>query len=305
MPRLQVCSGKRSCGLTVLTINHQPTTNNQQPTANNSLGRKPHVKNNKQMNFQAEVIKKSYHKPVVVDFWAEWCGPCKMLGPIIESLAEEQADQWELVKVNTEEEYELAARYGIRSIPNVKMFYQGEVVAEFAGALPRASILRWLEEHLPDSRLGGLEAVLQRLTDGGPADELEAFVAQNPDVAEARLALAQVKLVASPAEALRLIEDIRLGHKLEETAEALRTIAELLQLPADEAPAASLLAQARTAWQQQEDEAAIKAVIDAVTVDKHYQNDLPRRLAIAFFHLWGPAHPLTKDYRWRFDMALY
>ena len=258
------------------------------------------------MNFQAEVIEKSYQKPVVVDFWAEWCGPCKMLGPIIESLAEEQADKWDLVKVNTEEEYELAERYGIRSIPNVKMFYQGEVVAEFAGALPRASILRWLEEYLPDSRLGGLAAILQRLTDGGPADELEAFVAQNPDVAEARLALAQVKLAADPPAALRLIEDIRLGHKLEETAEALRTIAELLQLPAAaEPPAARLLAQARAAWQQQEDEAAIQAIIEAVTADKYYQNELPRRLAIALFHLWGPAHPLTKEYRWRFDMALY
>ena len=257
------------------------------------------------MNFKADVLDKSFEKPVVVDFWAEWCGPCKALGPVIESLAAEQADKWALVKVNTEEEYELAERYGIRSIPNVKMFYKGEVVAEFAGALPRASILRWLEEYLPDGRLDGLEGILQRLAAGAPRAELEAYVAQNPELIEARLALAQAMLFDDPERAQELIEDIRLGHKLEAPAAGLRTMAELLQLPADDGPVGKLLAQAKVALQQKEDEGAIKAVIEAVSIDKTYQDDLPRRLAIALFHLWGAAHPLTKDYRWRFDMALY
>ena len=90
------------------------------------------------MNFQAEVIEKSHKMPVVVDFWASWCGPCRVLGPTIEALAEEQSDRWALVKVNTEEEQALAAEYQIRSIPNVKMFHKGRVIAEFAGALPHA-----------------------------------------------------------------------------------------------------------------------------------------------------------------------
>ena len=74
------------------------------------------------MNFEQQVITKSHNKPVVVDFWAPWCGPCRVLSPVIESLAEEQKDRWDLVKVNTEEDYELAERYQIRSIPNVKLF---------------------------------------------------------------------------------------------------------------------------------------------------------------------------------------
>jgi thioredoxin len=103
------------------------------------------------MDFNKDVIEKSYEQPVVVDFWAPWCGPCRILGPTIEQLAEEQKDKWTLVKVNTEEEYDVAVQYRIQSIPNVKMFHEGEVIAEFAGALPRPQILAWLEEHLPNA----------------------------------------------------------------------------------------------------------------------------------------------------------
>ena len=77
------------------------------------------------LNCQEAVIGRSYEKPVVVDFWAPWCGPCRILGPVIEQLAAEQSDRWELVKINTEEEFEVAQEYQIMSIPNVKMFHKG------------------------------------------------------------------------------------------------------------------------------------------------------------------------------------
>ena len=86
------------------------------------------------MNFD-QVLARSHDKPVLVDFWAPWCGPCRVLGPTLEKLAGEQSDRWELVKVNTEEDQELAHKYNIRSIPNVKLFHKGEEVAEFVGAL--------------------------------------------------------------------------------------------------------------------------------------------------------------------------
>ncbi|MEQ8705976.1 MAG: thioredoxin [Phaeodactylibacter sp.] len=257
------------------------------------------------MNFQAEVIEQSHKTPVVVDFWAPWCGPCRVLGPTIEALAEEQSDRWKLVKVNTEEEQTVAAEYQIRSIPNVKMFYKGRVIAEFAGALPRTQIENWLANTLPDGRKETLDLILERLDGDGDLSELEAFVAQYPDMKDARLALAMALAITAPERAEHLLEPIKAGAPAADQAVAVRTIAELMQHQADDSASGKAVAAAQAALKQRDWETGIKAIIEATGKDKSYAKDLPRRAAIACFHAWGNEHPLTKVYRRQFDMVLY
>jgi len=259
------------------------------------------------MDFHTRVIERSHTKPVVVDFWAPWCGPCRVLGPTIEQLAEEQRDRWELVKVNTEEELEVAQQYRIQSIPNVKLFHRGEVIAEFAGALPRTAIQQWLDEHLPDERKEDLEQLLTRVQSGDAQalEQLLGFVKENPDLPEARLALAQHLVFNRPDEAEAWVADIQLGDKLGEAAEDVRLLADFLRHSADETTAGQHLTKAQEALRKADMASAVQAVIDATTADKSYAGELPRKVAVALFRSLGPDHPVTRDYRWKFDMALY
>lgn len=96
-------------------------------------------------SFATEVLQSQ--KPVLVDFWAEWCGPCKMIGPILEQVAAELENKVKIVKVNVDDNQETSAQYGIRSIPNLILFNKGNVVASKVGALSKAQLLAFLEEH--------------------------------------------------------------------------------------------------------------------------------------------------------------
>jgi putative thioredoxin len=98
--------------------------------------------------FERDVVERSRELPVVVDFWAAWCGPCRMLGPAIESEVEKRAGKLELVKIEVDAEQTLAARYGIQSIPTVAVFRNGEPVSGFVGAYPPATIGKFLDELL-------------------------------------------------------------------------------------------------------------------------------------------------------------
>ena len=100
------------------------------------------------VNFEKEVIEKSKTMPVLVDFWASWCGPCMMLGPVLEKIAKDYEGKLVVAKAETDHNSNAAGKYGVMSIPSVKLFKDGEVVDEFVGAQPEAMIRQWLDQKL-------------------------------------------------------------------------------------------------------------------------------------------------------------
>jgi putative thioredoxin len=163
------------------------------------------VKDVSDADFDVEVLERSHEIPVLVDFWAAWCGPCRMLGPVLEQIAEENEGRFELAKLDTDAAPHTAVRYGIRNIPAVKLFVGGNVIAEFVGALSGGSIRKLLAEHLPsaaDAKLSEGQAKLAAQDLPGARAAFEAALALDPDHPKAHLALARLALDEGDAAAV-------------------------------------------------------------------------------------------------------
>lgn len=261
-----------------------------------------------EFHFNVQVLERSYEVPVVVDYWAPWCGPCRTLTPIIESVASEANGNWELIKVNIDDHPNLAAQEKVRGIPAVKMYHRGKKIAEFMGSLPKPKIQQWIKDFMPDERTNQFLEIRHKLEVNYSAGllELEDFVARNPDLLEAHLFLAKEIIFEQPEHAAELVSNIQLGHDSYDFAEDLRTLAKLMTFSVNEDIAvACQLQSAQSAAKSNDMNQALQSLIEAVQTDKSYQKDLPRRATIAFFHLLGKDHELTKKYRRKFDSALY
>ena len=273
--------------------------------------------------FQERVLTRSATVPVVVDFWAPWCGPCRMISPVLDRLAAAANGAWELVKVNTDEEPDLARRFGIQGIPAIKGFRDGEVVAEFVGVQPEPQIRTWLQLLVPSAsdRLArqGREALQQGNEEGAELAFLQALAAQ-PNHPGALLGLAELALARGRAgEAAQLLEAIPAGTPESTAAEPIRARLGFLQraeqvLTRDEAeralsqdgddPAAHWALGIRAAAAGTYED-ALEHLLHVVERDRHGPGDQARRAMIDIFTLLGADAPLTRAYRPRLSAALH
>jgi putative thioredoxin len=241
-------------------------------------------------NFQSAVIDRSHTVPVVVDFWAEWCGPCRQLGPVIERAVAERAGKVELAKLDVDANPGLARRFRIQGIPAVKAFRDGEVAAEFVGAQPPLAVERFLDSLLPSEADGlieqGDETSLRR------AHELE------PTRADAAVPLARVlRQRGETDEALAILGRVPGSF-------AADGLAARIALEQGRTPSALDLSEAFAALDAGDHERALELLIGALAGADGHRDDV-RRVVVGILDELGVDNPLARESRRRLASALY
>ena len=272
-------------------------------------------------NFEADVIAASQTTPVLVDFWADWCGPCKSLGPVLEKLEADYAGRFKLVKINADTEQQLAGAFGVKSLPTCILLIGGRPVDGFMGAVPEGKVREFLDKHLPSDSEVAAQADTQEAEELAQAGDAGAAIAKlqealslNPADDEARYNF--VKLLISVGE----LEEAQaaLAPKLTEIPLQLRFDAlnywlQALQFVASDERGGwrfeqfdaliaqnkrdfdTRLAKARVLIAAELFEAAMEELLEIIMRDKTWNNDVARKTYVSILELMTPPKPKTED----------
>ncbi|MCQ4311105.1 thioredoxin [Pseudomonas stutzeri] len=289
------------------------------------MSQTPYIFDVSSANFEQLVLENSFHKPVLVDFWAEWCAPCKALMPLLAKITEEYQGELLLAKVNCDIEQDVVARFGVRSLPTVVLFKDGQPVDGFAGAQPESAIRAMLEPHVqlpaaPDAdlleaaqalfaegRIGEAESLLKQLLaeDNENAAALILYarcLAERGELGEAETVLGAVKgdeHKQALAGARAQLAFLRQANDLPEVADLKSRLA---QNDEDDEAAYQLAIQQLA---RQQHEAALDGLLKLFVRNRNYADGLPHKTLLQVFDLLGTDHPLVTTYRRKLYQAIY
>jgi putative thioredoxin len=276
-------------------------------------------------NFQQQVIDESFTTPVLVDFWAEWCAPCKVLMPLLEKIAESYQGELLLAKVNCDVEQDIVAHFGIRSLPTVVLFKDGKPVDGFAEARPESEIRAMLEPHVhmpppvaadpleqaqalfSESRFADAEAILVALLgeDNTNASALILYarcLAERGELGEAQIVLDAVKTDEHKAALAGAKAQLTFLRQAADLPDAADLKSRLAQNPGDDEAVYQLAVQQLA---RQQYDAALDALLKLFVRNRSYGEGLPHKTLLQVFDLLGSDHPLVTTYRRKLYTALY